>query len=305
MRTSAAAILRQFGLDQRALIAEGGESLVYALGPERILRVPRDPKARRPDRRRQQAFLDRLTGRLPFATPDILEIGPDDAWTVERWLPGRVLSDFLKTADHTRRDLALRHYVSALESIATISMPESPYGHVLAAEPVIASDWRTFLHETLSGFVSRNRVTIAKEVGDPYALFDTVADMIAFMPADPDKTLVHGDFFPGNVLINDRLEVSAVLDFGTYTVVGDQTLDLAVACLTLEQIEECTTEEARFVRSLMVERHGEGILPAFAFYRAYLAFSMADPALAEPPYPRLFGWAIAMLRLLAAGRLPP
>lgn len=305
MPASAAAILSQFGLDRRALIAEGGESLVYALGPERILRIPRSQSAPRPNRRRQQAFLDRLTGRLPFATPDILEIGPDDAWTVERWLPGRTLSDFLRTADHTRRDLALRHYVAALESIATIILPESPYGHVLAAEPVIASDWRTFLHETLSGFVSRNRVTIAKEVGDPYALFDTVADMIAFLPADPGKTLVHGDFFPGNVLINDRLEVSAVLDFGTYTVVGDQTLDLAVACLTLEQIEECTAEEARFVRGLMVERHGEEILPAFAFYRAYLAFSMADPALAAPPYPRLFGWAIAMLKLLAAGRLPP
>jgi hypothetical protein len=81
-------------------------------------------------------------------------------------------------------------------------------------------------------------------------------------------------------------------------------LDLAVACLTLEQIEECTTDEARYVRGLMVERHGEAILPAFTFYRAYLAFSMADPALAGPPYPRLFGWAIAMLKLLAAGRMP-
>jgi hypothetical protein len=31
---------------------------------------------------------------------------------------------------------------------------------------------------------------------------------------------------------------------------------------------------------------------------------MADPANAEAPYPKLYGWAIAMLKLLAADRLP-
>jgi hypothetical protein len=53
-----------------------------------------------------------------------------------------------------------------------------------------------------------------------------------------------------------------------------------------------------------MERYGAEIAPAFQFYRAYLAFSMADPANAVAPYPKLYGWAIAMLKLLAADRLP-
>jgi hypothetical protein len=94
------------------------------------------------------------------------------------------------------------------------------------------------------------------------------------------------------------------LDFGTYTVCGDPTLDLAVSYLTLELIEECTADDARFVRDLIVERHGEEIIPALRFYRAFLAFSMADPANKAPPYLKLYGWATAMLKLLAADRLP-
>jgi hypothetical protein len=31
---------------------------------------------------------------------------------------------------------------------------------------------------------------------------------------------------------------------------------------------------------------------------------MADPANAKPPYPKLYGWSMAMLKLLAADRLP-
>lgn len=297
-------ILRTFGLSERNLIGIGGESAVYALGRDRVLRLPRAPMAATPDKATLRTFLDHIHGRLPFATPDIIDIGANDTYTVERRLPGHVLSQFLKTADNTSRDMALRNYLEALAAISSITLPEHPYGHVVAGDGIHAADWRTFIHETLSRFLSRNRLTIAREIGDPYQLFDIVADMIVELPLTPPRALVHGDYFPGNVLIDDQLAVSAVLDFGTYTVIGDPVLDFAVAGLTLELIDECTADDARYVRSLVLERFGDGVLPALRFYRAYLAFSMADPAFAEPPYPKLYSWSLAMLKLLAAGHLP-
>jgi aminoglycoside phosphotransferase (APT) family kinase protein len=305
MNPQDASILSQFGLGERNLIAIGGESAVYALGRERILRLPRARGPSTPERATLRGFLDHLAGRLPFATPEIIEIGPEDAYTIERRLPGRPLSQFLKTADHTSRDLALRNYIAALDAISALELPEHPYGHVVAADGIHAEDWRTFIHETLSRFLSRNRLTIAREIGDPYGLFDLAADMIAELPLAPARSLVHGDYFPGNVLIDDRMLISAVLDFGAYTVVGDPVLDHAVAALTLELIDESTAEDAQYVRAMVVERYGERVLPALRFYRAYLAFSMADPANSEPPYPKLYGWSLAMLKLLAAGQLPP
>ena len=43
------------------------------------------------------------------------------------------------------------------------------------------------------------------------------------------RTLVHGDYFPGNVLLGDDLRISAVLDLGWLTVVGDPTHDVRSA----------------------------------------------------------------------------
>jgi aminoglycoside phosphotransferase (APT) family kinase protein len=106
------------------------------------------------------------------------------------------------------------------------------------------------------------------------------------------------------VLLGPDLSVAAVIDFGPFTVVGDPVLDLAVSYLTLELIAECSADDARFVRQLVLEQHGEEIAPALRFYRAYLAFSMADPANTAPPYPGLYGWAVAMLKLLGEDRLP-
>lgn len=299
-----ARILEDFRLGPSDLLGEGGESLVYALGTDHILRLPKGRKSDAYGQARLKRFLELIAGRLPFATPVIEEIGPDETYTVETRLPGRPMDGFLRAAGDDARDKAFRNYVAAIDAFSTIEFPEAPYGQLLAPSPVTAADWRTYAYESLDRFRSANRMAIARDAGDPYTLFDQAADMIAALPRRPAKALVHGDYFPGNVLLGRDLSVLAVVDFGVFTVVGDPVLDLAVACLTLELIDQCTADDARFVRDLIIERHGEEIAPALRFYRAYLAFSMANPANVAPPYPRLYGWSIAMLKLLSENRLP-
>lgn len=299
-------VLKTFGLGAADLIGEGGESRVYALGGDRVLRVPRGAwTGGTVNRRRLKAFLQRIAGRLPFATPTILEIGPEGAWTIERRLPGKPLSALLRSLDGADRETALRNYSEGVAALGKIALPYVPYGHILAPDPVRASDWRTFARQSLAGFRDRNRAAIAQAVGDPDALFAEAVKMIAALPERPEKVLVHGDYFPGNVLMDQQLAVSAVLDFGVFTVAGDRQLDRAVACHTLELLEECRPEDAGVVHAAMVERYGAAIEPAFRFYRTYLAFSMADPANAAPPYPRLYDWSLDQLTRLATGRLPP
>lgn len=297
-------ILAEFGLRPSNLIGEGGESLVYAFGSEHILRLPKGGRFPRGSRARLQAFLDDIYGQLPFATAVIQEIGPNEDFTVETRVPGKPMAEFLRAANDDLRDQALRNYVAAIDGFREIRFDALPYGHLLAQRPVTANDWRTFARESLTRFRSANRVAIARDAADPYRLFDKAADMIEHLPLHPPKYLVHGDYFPGNVLLAPDLSISGVIDFGPFTVVGDPILDVAVSYLTLELIEECSAHDARYVRDVVLERYGQSIAPALRFYRAYLAFSMADPANSAAPYPRLYAWAIAMLKLLAEDRLP-
>ncbi len=222
-----ARILADFGLRASDLIGEGGESLVYALGTSHVLRLPKrhpfDPRSRR----RLQAFLAGIHGRLPFETPLIEEIGPNEAYTIEPRVPGKPMAEFLRAANDDLRDHALRNYVAAIDAFRTIEFPHLPYGHILAGHPVNAGDWRTFVRDSLSRFRTVNRVAIAGAVGDPYRLFDKAADMIDQLPQHPPKYLVHGDYFPGNVLLAPDLSIAGVIDFGPFTVAGDPVLDLA------------------------------------------------------------------------------
>ena len=297
-----ARILNKFGLSAANLLGEGGESVVYALDERRILRLPRS----RPFGLAGREHLRRSWKGLPGTCPSTHR----SSWkSGRRRVHGETRLQGSRWPSFCAPPPTIRAIMRSQLCRGTRCFPCDRISRGTLRPPAGrgAGDrdtWRDFVHDSLARFRTAHRLTIARDVGDPYRLFDKATDMIEHLPLHPPKYLVHGDYFPGNVLLAPDLTISGVIDFGPFTVVGDPVLDLAVSYLTLELIAECSADDARFVRDLVLERHGEEIAPALRFYRAYLAFSMADPANSASPYPRLYEWAIAMLKLLAEDRLP-
>jgi hypothetical protein len=98
--------------------------------------------------------------------------------------------------------------------------------------------------------------------------------------------------------MNDRLEVSAVIDFSVFTLVGDPMLDAVCAVVFLEMNEPFTEADRELVGALARERFGDAFAEAEPFYRAYFAFFLASPDYALPPYPQLYAWSLENLARL-------
>ena len=158
---------------------------------------------------------------MPIATPAIAEIDPAGRFTIERRLPGTSLLRRLPSLAGERRRTAIRNFVAAADAIGSVALPERPYGHILAADPIHADTWTGFLRRSLDRAVARNGAVIAAEVGDVAALRSRALALLAVVPERPAKALVHGDWFPGNVLMDDALAVTGVVDFSAYTMAGD------------------------------------------------------------------------------------
>jgi aminoglycoside phosphotransferase (APT) family kinase protein len=268
---------------------------------DQIVRVYREPAAVAAIER-LSAFLASIDGKAAIPTPRILSIDPAGRFTIERRLPG---ISFLRRLPNLRgepRRTAISRFVSGAGALAKITYDSQPYGHVLARDPVRAETWIGFLVASLDRMIARHGTTIAAEVGDPAALRAAAMALSAGIDERPPKTLVHGDYFAGNVLIDDALAVSGLVDFSSYTLVGDPAYDLLTAPIFLEMINETTPADFALAQHIARTRTGKDPRPA-AFYRAYAAFAMADPLFALPPYPRLYPWAIANLKRLAKGEL--
>lgn len=301
--TSIDRIVAEFGLGPSALIGAGRQSLVYALDGSRVLRVLKvngDVAALT----RLKAFLAEIDGRAPLVTPSIESIDPAGRYTVERRVPGTALVTLLPELSGTRRDDALRSYLTSSDVLDAIELPDRPYGQILGAAPIHTETWTEYFRRSINRALLRNGAVIAAEVGNVEDLRAKALALLERLDPRPRKTLVHGDYFAGNVHLDGLLAVCGLVDFSSYTLVGDPLYDTITAPIFLEMTPRVTPGDIEVARAFVATRLGEAAKPAARFYRAHAAFTMADPGYAVEPYPQLYGWAIANLKRLAADGLP-
>jgi hypothetical protein len=249
--------------------------------------------------RRLERVLLTIAGRLPFATPVIETIGADGDWLIERRLPGRPMAGLFGSLGGDGREVALRNYLAATASLRAVTFPDRPYGELVAHPALTAAGWHDYLRRGLDRFARRNAATIKAAFGNVSALVAAAERRLDGIDRHPPKALVHGDWFPGNVLLDERLAVSAVLDFSAFTLVGDPLLDVVCATAFVAPIEPFTARDGDRALALAHRSHGPALIAAEPFYRAYCAFCLASPAYAAPPYPRLHAWSLAELARLA------
>jgi len=227
-------VLAAHGVGAQDKLGEGGESEVYALDPERVLRLHRQQSAAYV--RGIGALYDDLDrDAVPFALPHVLEVHQDGdvSWSIERRLPGRPLDALLPVLRGEDRRRALTAYVDGAAAFGRVGLPSGwgdGYGELCTAEALRASRWGDLLAERLRLQRDRARPLLVGDAPD----FDRVArHVIAEARTEPDRpaTLVHGDWFPGNVLMGDDLQVSAAIDLGWLTVVGADDHDVRTAVL--------------------------------------------------------------------------
>lgn len=271
------AALRHFGVDLAAYLGGGGEARVYALDDTRVLRVERglDSGDGLEYMLRRQSFYARLRDHnLPFALPEILDLGEiaNVVYAIERRLPGRSLQDRAADLRGSQRATALWAFVQAAHALATVALPDQPYGELLMrGAPILSTSWTDYLHARLKANLAGGYADLLEDIPDLDDRLTHLRARLDTLDPHPPKRLVHGDFGPANVLLTDDLRVSAVLDFGYATLAGDPRQDLACALAAIDLAPGYTTADARNLRAGITRQWGEALLPVLDLYRAYYA----------------------------------
>lgn len=210
------------GLPISPIASEGTDHNIYRLGSDLAIRWPRRPSAIG-QLAREARWLPTLASHLPLAVPEIVAVvNPNDQsigypqmwcpWGITRWIDGAPLgaheADEAVAAD-------LGHWVQALGTVRATRTPELEPRPGGRGAPLGTRDSQT-----------RTAIDAIGDEFDATILHAIWDDARVAPPWDQPPRWVHGDLYPGNLLIKDG-RIAAVIDFGCMGV-GDPAVDAMV-----------------------------------------------------------------------------
>ena len=196
----------------------GTDNVIFNLGTEMCVRLPRIPNAAS-DIEKEQKWLPKLAPHLPFKIPAPLGKGTPSEhypfhWSVYSWLEGKdaltaEISDFNQLA----KDLA--QFLKALQKVDTAGGPWAIH-HNLRGTPLICKDAE-----------AREAIVALKTMFDAKAVTAIWDESLQASDWNGELVWLHGDLLPGNILIHQG-RLNAVIDFSGLSV-GDPACDLMIA----------------------------------------------------------------------------
>ena len=281
-------------LPLRRLTVSGSTNVLFSLGSEFVIRLPRQPGGSK-SLAAEARWLPHVAAHLPVEVPQVVALGDPgfgypERWALARWVDGESPEPPVGSAA-LARDLA--RFAKALHAV--------PVPGAAANDPALRS-YRTRPLRDMDAGIRKYLQDCRRLPGLPLdldACTEVWARAVELPPSSQPARWAHTDLLAENLLVRDD-RLAAVLDFGGLSV-GDPSVDLIVAW-------EVLGPEAReiFRKRVDVDEttwlHGRGwalaiAIMTFPYYwhsmpaRCAARLAMAQQVLADagrlgPPAPR-------------------
>jgi putative membrane protein len=294
-----AELLAAFGAGRDQLLGAGGESEVFAIDHERVLRLYR---SRHEAPRRTAAQLHALYqswagSDIGLELPMVLEIGERNGrfFTVDRRLSGRNFSGWLQHADMTERRPALISFLDVTERLQLLPSPVPGFARLIGeGAPQQFSTLVELLSSMLRGPLQSSRTQLERDNPGVAEVWNRLHGELAQRSVVP--AIVHGDVCPPNAYISQSPQgpvVTGIADFSPHTVNADPLMDVAGALIFLElEPYADAAADAAWLEAVAVERHGREIVRWIDVYRRFYGFYFSNAYASDP---HLYAWCLRQL----------
>ena len=295
-----AELLASFSTSRDQLLGSGGESEVFAIDDQRVLRLyrrPHDPSDKTVEQIRQ--LLDSWDdASIGLDVPKIIQAGEraGHLYTVDRRFSGRCLSPWLAQAQIGERRQALSSYLDATQRLRHLPSTIPGFARLIGPQaPQLFSSLGELLDYMLDGPVRTCRAQLERDLPNVAQAWSRLHADLADRIVSP--ALVHGDVCPANTYIDyrsDRWVVSGIGDFSPHTVNGDPTMDVAGAVIFLElEPYADAAADAAWLEALAVQQLGTDLRHWIDVYRRFYGFYFSDSFGFDPV---LYAWCLRQLR---------
>ncbi len=292
-------LLQHFGITPNHLLARGTEGEVYDYDAGHVLKLHASTATLATLQTLQQFYAGLDTGSISYAVPRIETIAELNGRlvTLERRREGRPMSDLLPSLNQTQLEQCMRTYLAAALEVQRIRLRQPLHQYRLFDEEGMSStadgDWNRFLLRFLATRLREVEPYLARDVADFGAKVDRLRTALA-RPYMREYTLIHGDFWPGNLLVDAAGNVAALLDFGVLTMMGDYLFDIATSWVFFDMYDTLLGNARERYLAMVLDRLGEpvrGVLHCYVLLYSMISANFYSSACEDGHY----RWCVANL----------
>jgi putative membrane protein len=294
-----AELLAAFGIGRDQLLGSGGESEVFAIDHDRVLRLYRDrhEAPRQTAAQLQVLYQSWSDSDIGLELPLIIELGELNGrfFTVDRRFSGRNFSGWLQSADLIQRRAALITFLDATERLQHLRSPVPGFARLIGdSAPQQFGTLVELISNMLSGPIQSSRDHLERDVPHVAEVWNELHDALAQRSVTP--AVVHGDVCPANAFLSQGPQgpvVTGIADFSPHTMHADPLMDLVGAMIFLElEPYADAAADAAWLEAVAVERHGREIVRWIDAYRRFYGFYFSNTYAIDPT---LYAWCIRQL----------
>ncbi|MBD3362153.1 phosphotransferase [Candidatus Dojkabacteria bacterium] len=297
-------LINHIGMPHLKFLNKGMQCLVFEESEETVIKVYGTQIGKKNLYRLLDFYKSLDTSQVNFKVPKIKEIKEIKERILVREQKFRGVSlniNRLKELEKKEIETFLASYVDTLFQIQYIKS-----SFISKAEPLDLSgkffeyrqyvDWTNLIIHNMNRKYDANRVEFEKEIRDIKQLMKLLTKEIKKIELKEYK-LIHGDYFPANLMVNSNFKVTAVLDFGILTTLGDPLFDIALGWLFSDMYDQIKRFPIKdYVGNLIRKRIGDGNFKRLILYLLIYSLISADMYGTEDQERGHFNWAIENLK---------
>ncbi len=253
-------------------------------------------------RRLKQFYSSLETSKINFETPEILDIWEEEDFMVviEKKLEGNCpTAEFLNKLSVEQINLVIKNYSDTLFQIKNIKTDFFDFNSPLNITERFFVDkeyssWKNLLIENLVYRYIPIREIFEQTVVKSNLKYNFLVDYLQSLSYE--NSLIHGDMFQENILIDEKFNISSVFDFGGCTVQGDYIFDIAIGWALFDKYKKISSVDAsEILFEILLSRMNQYEKQKFAAYLLTYCFLSANMFANNNPMEQRFRWCTSNL----------
>jgi thiamine kinase-like enzyme len=274
-------ILEKYKVSESDLIGCGTEARVYSCHEGRVLKVYNNIS----DFNKQKIlknFYETIDSReVSYELPRIYHIIEESGTiiTIEKRIEGENMQKLLPQLNDEQINNLFKTYLAASLELQNVRTNTAFTNCKLFNDYYINSseqkDWHSFLKQFLTYRQEGLKDYFSKDVLNYNIKLEKLLKILS-SEYEGKYSLIHGDFYPGNLLINEDGRIIGLIDFGIMTMYGDYLFDIATAWAFFDMYDELKANILERYLQVIIENLGEGVRGKLYLYVLIYSMISAD-----------------------------